>query len=78
KKGIVLDHNPNNISTKGSCIFLHLWFGPDVPTAGCTSMAEPQMDKLLAWLDPQKSPRYLALPKAEYEKKQQDWGLPTL
>ncbi|WP_133468215.1 L,D-transpeptidase family protein [Paraglaciecola marina] len=78
KKGIVLDHNPNNISTKGSCIFLHLWFGPDVPTAGCTSMEEPQMDKLLAWLDPQKNPRYLALPKAEYEKKQQNWGLPAL
>ncbi|MFT2089371.1 L,D-transpeptidase family protein [Paraglaciecola sp. 2405UD69-4] len=78
KKGIVLDHNPENINTKGSCIFLHLWFGPDVPTAGCTSMEEPQMDKLLAWLDPTQNPRYLALPKDEYQKKQQDWGLPSL
>ncbi|MFT6897213.1 MAG: L,D-peptidoglycan transpeptidase YkuD (ErfK/YbiS/YcfS/YnhG family) [Paraglaciecola sp.] len=78
KKGIVLDHNPANVSGQGSCIFLHLWFGPDVPTAGCTSMAEPKMDKLLAWLDPKKNPRYLALPRKEYEAKQKDWGLPTL
>ncbi|KXI30048.1 L,D-transpeptidase family protein [Paraglaciecola hydrolytica] len=78
KKGIVLDHNVANISGQGSCIFLHLWFGPGVATAGCTSMAEPDMDKLLAWLDPKKSPRYVALPKAEYLKKQQAWGLPDL
>ena len=78
KKGIVLDHNPDNISEKGSCIFLHLWFGPEVPTAGCTSMQEPKMDELLAWLNPTKNPRYLALPKAEYQKKQKEWGLPAL
>ena len=78
KKGIVIDHNPDNISKKGSCIFLHLWFGPDVPTAGCTSMQEPKMDELLAWLNPNQNPRYLALPKDEYQKKQQDWGLPAL
>lgn len=78
KKGIVLDHNPDNISEKGSCIFLHLWFGPDVPTAGCTSMQEPKMDELLAWLNPAKNPRYLALPKDEYKKKQKEWGLPAL
>ena len=78
KKGIVLNHNPENISGAGSCIFLHLWFGPDVATAGCTSMQEPEMDKLLAWLDPDKHPRYIALPKAEYAKKQKAWGLPAL
>jgi L,D-peptidoglycan transpeptidase YkuD (ErfK/YbiS/YcfS/YnhG family) len=78
KKGIVLDHNVANISGQGSCIFLHLWFGPDVPTAGCTSMAEPNMDRLLAWLDPKKSPRYVALPREEYRAKQQAWGLPVL
>lgn len=78
KKGIVVDHNMANKSGQGSCIFLHLWFGPGVPTAGCTAMAEPNMDKLLAWLDPQKNPRYVALPKAEYMAKQQAWGLPAL
>ena len=78
KKGIVLDHNVANISGQGSCIFLHLWFGPGVATAGCTAMAEPDMDRLLAWLDPKKSPRYVALPKAVYRQKQAAWGLPKL
>jgi hypothetical protein len=36
------------------------------------------MDALLAWLNPAKNPRYLALPKDEYKKKQQQWGLPAL
>ncbi|MGO4892145.1 L,D-transpeptidase family protein [Flavobacterium sp. W21_SRS_FM6] len=78
KKGIVLDHNVANISGQGSCIFLHMWFGPGVATAGCTAMSEPDMDRLLAWLDPTKSPRYVALPKAEYLAKQQAWGLPII
>jgi L,D-peptidoglycan transpeptidase YkuD (ErfK/YbiS/YcfS/YnhG family) len=78
KKGIMLDHNVANISAQGSCIFLHLWFGPGVPTAGCTAMAEPNMDRLLAWLDPKKSPRYVALPRAQYLAKQQTWGLPVI
>lgn len=78
KKGLVVDHNSNNKSGQGSCIFLHIWFGPGVPTAGCTAMAEPNMDKLLAWLDPQKNPRYVALPRAEYTAKQKAWGLPAL
>jgi L,D-peptidoglycan transpeptidase YkuD (ErfK/YbiS/YcfS/YnhG family) len=78
KKGIVLDHNVANISGQGSCIFLHMWFGPGVPTAGCTAMAEPNMDRLLAWLDPKKNPRYVALPRNEYLAKQSEWGLPVI
>ena len=78
RKGIVVDHNVANISGQGSCIFMHLWFGEGVPTAGCTAMAEPNMDALLAWLKPALNPRYVALPKAEYAKKQQAWGLPKL
>ncbi len=78
KKGIIVDHNMANISGQGSCIFLHIWFGPGVATAGCTAMAEPNMDRLLAWLDPRKHPRYVALPREEYLAKQQTWGLPAI
>ncbi|NCP65160.1 MAG: hypothetical protein GW763_12325 [Paraglaciecola sp.] len=78
KKGIVLAHNPANQSGQGSCIFMHLWFGEGVATAGCTAMAEPNMDALLAWLDPSKHPRYVALPRTEYQEKQHAWGLPQL
>lgn len=78
KKGLVVDHNVANISGQGSCIFMHLWFDKGVPTAGCTAMAEDNMDALLKWLDPALHPRYVALPKAEYLAKQQAWGLPVL
>lgn len=78
KKGIMIDHNVANISGQGSCIFLHMWFGPGVATAGCTAMTETDMDRLLAWLDPKKNPRYVALPRNEYLAKQKAWGLPDI
>lgn len=78
KKGLVINHNPDNISGAGSCIFVHLWRGPESPTAGCTSMQENQIDSLLSWLDQSQQPRYVALPRNEYLAKQKSWGLPKV
>jgi len=78
KKGIVVAHNPNNIDGAGSCIFMHLWRASDKPTAGCTAMAEPDMDALLAWLDKDKQPLMVILPRMEYVLKHSKWQLPNL
>lgn len=78
KKGFVINHNPNNISGSGSCIFAHLWRASDKSTAGCTAMPEKEIDKTLNWLDKEKQPLYIALPKAEYLQKQALWQLPEL
>lgn len=78
KKGFVINHNPNNISGSGSCIFAHLWRASDKPTAGCTAMPEKQIDKVLNWLDKEKQPIYIALPKSEYLDKKALWQLPEL
>jgi L,D-peptidoglycan transpeptidase YkuD (ErfK/YbiS/YcfS/YnhG family) len=78
KKGLVIQHNPDNISGAGSCIFVHLWRGPENSTPGCTSMQENKMDALLTWLDQKQQPRYVALPRHEYQSKQQVWGLPKI
>ncbi len=78
KKGLVVDHNLANQSGQGSCIFMHIWFGPGIATAGCTAMAEPNMDALLAWLTPHNRPIYVALPREEYLAKQAAWGLPAI
>jgi L,D-peptidoglycan transpeptidase YkuD (ErfK/YbiS/YcfS/YnhG family) len=78
KKGLVIQHNPDNISGAGSCIFMHLWRGPESSTAGCTSMHESEMDALLSWIDQKQQPRYVALPRHEYLAKQKVWGLPKL
>ncbi len=55
--GAFVAHNPMHQAGAGSCIFLHLWSGPDKPTAGCTAMTEEDLQRVLRWLDPTKEPR---------------------
>lgn len=78
KKGVVIEHNVQNISAAGSCIFMHIWHGPSLATAGCTAMSESNITELLAWLDGTKNPLYVALPKAEYLTKKSAWALPDI
>ena len=56
KLGAVIAHNPRNTPGLGSCIFMHIWQGENVPTAGCTAMSEANLRKVLAWLDPHANP----------------------
>ncbi|OYW74912.1 MAG: hypothetical protein B7Z37_15775 [Verrucomicrobia bacterium 12-59-8] len=60
----------------GSAIFFHVRRGPDKPSAGCTTMAEGDLTRLLRWLDPSASPHYVLLPKADYAALRAAWGLP--
>jgi L,D-peptidoglycan transpeptidase YkuD (ErfK/YbiS/YcfS/YnhG family) len=78
KLGFVIEHNPRNESRAGSCIFAHLWKSADAATAGCTAMAEPAMQEVLAWLQPDADPVFVLLPQQQYERLQIAWGLPEL
>ncbi len=79
KYTIFVAHNmPSPTPGAGSCIFLHLWSGPQGSTAGCTAMAEADIVKLLAWLDPAKAPLLAQLTRAEYARVRSAWNLPTL
>lgn len=78
KKGIFVAHNPDNEPGAGSCIFVHLWKAAGSPTAGCTAMAEAQMDAVLEWLQAGKQPVYVALPAAHYHALRARWALPKL
>jgi L,D-peptidoglycan transpeptidase YkuD (ErfK/YbiS/YcfS/YnhG family) len=60
----------------GSAIFFHVRRGPDKPSAGCTTMAESDLVHLLRWIDPNASPHYVLLPKADYAALRTTWGLP--
>ena len=62
----------------GSCIFLHIWRGPGIPTVGCTAMPQEQIESLLAWLDPARKPLLVQLPVPEYRKLRKRWKLPDL
>ncbi|GAB3036424.1 L,D-transpeptidase family protein [Bowmanella dokdonensis] len=78
KQGVVVAHNPANVSGAGSCIFLHHWRGPDKPTAGCTAMPEDIMTQLLNWLVSEEAPAMVILPQDEYKRLQDHWRLPAL
>ena len=78
QQGFVIAHNPRNVPGKGSCIFAHLWRRPGEATAGCTAMTAAHMQALLRWLEPDRQPRFVLLPRAQYERLQAAWKLPAL
>jgi L,D-peptidoglycan transpeptidase YkuD (ErfK/YbiS/YcfS/YnhG family) len=76
--GVFIDHNSSQVRAAGSCIFMHIWKSPTTATAGCTAMTSDQLQGLVKWLDPNKHPLYLLLPKQQYLELQQSWQLPEL
>ncbi len=60
----------------GSAIFFHVRRGPTTPSAGCTTMAEGDLVRMLRWLDAGASPHYVLLPKTDYAALRGPWGLP--
>ena len=62
----------------GSCLFLHVWAAPGVPTAGCTALARENMLAMAGWLDGALSPVLVQLPRAIYAVVRQGWGLPAI
>jgi L,D-peptidoglycan transpeptidase YkuD (ErfK/YbiS/YcfS/YnhG family) len=77
--GVVVEQNVDPVQPgAGSCVFLHIWGGPGQGTVGCTATAQQQLEGLLGWLDPYKSPVLVQLPAARYASLQKAWGLPAL
>jgi L,D-peptidoglycan transpeptidase YkuD (ErfK/YbiS/YcfS/YnhG family) len=75
---VEIRHNADPpVANGGSAIFFHIRRGPDRKTAGCTTMAEDNLVKLVRWLRADKHPNYALLPKSEYEAKWKAWGLPS-
>lgn len=61
----------------GSSIFFHIWRnGGNLPTAGCTAMAEEALRAIIARLNPHAHPVYIMLPQHEYARKRKAWRLP--
>ncbi|GFO59534.1 hypothetical protein GMST_18590 [Geomonas silvestris] len=58
---LVVDYNDDPVLRgMGSAIFFHLERAPGAPSAGCISLAEAPLLRLLGWLDPKRHP-HLAL-----------------
>ena len=76
--GVLVDHNPAPEPGAGSCIFMHIWRGPSQPTVGCTAMPQADMEALIAWLDPARTPVLVQLPIDEYKNLREGWGWPKI
>lgn len=62
--GVVVEHNKDGISKRGSCIFLHVEKSKDAGTAGCTAMRLDDLKKIVSWLDASKNPILIQIPKS--------------
>jgi L,D-peptidoglycan transpeptidase YkuD (ErfK/YbiS/YcfS/YnhG family) len=75
---IEIRHNSDPpVPGAGSAIFFHIRRGVNRPTTGCTTMAEPDLVRIVTWLRVPRHPCYALLPAAEYDKKWQAWNLPA-
>jgi len=63
---------------EGSAIFFHIRRGESRPTAGCTTMAEDQLVRVIKWLRAERKPCYALLPVVAYREKWQAWNLPPI
>jgi len=79
KWGLEVDHNAEPVTAgSGSCIFMHIWLGPEQGTSGCTAMTEEHLESVIARLDPARSPLLVQLPRAEYKRLRRHWKLPGM
>lgn len=63
KRGVTVAHNTEQTPQAGSCIFLHVQKGENMPTSGCTSMEEKELDEIIGWLDARKRPLLVQVPR---------------
>jgi L,D-peptidoglycan transpeptidase YkuD (ErfK/YbiS/YcfS/YnhG family) len=74
---VEIRHNSDPpVAGAGSAIFFHIRRGVNRATTGCTTMAEPDLVKMIAWMHASRHPCYVLLPADEYEKKWRAWDLP--
>ncbi|MDQ6689671.1 MAG: hypothetical protein M3Z18_04100 [Gemmatimonadota bacterium] len=79
KIGVIVGYNAAPpVKGRGSCIFLHIWAGPDSHTAGCTAFDEAKLHDVKMWLDRTKRPLLVQLTANDYENLRAGWKLPAV
>jgi len=75
---VEIRHNADPVEPgAGSATFFHIRRGETRRTTACTTMAEPALQEMVVWLRAAAKPHYVLLPRAEYERRWQAWGLPA-
>ncbi len=77
--GAVIDYNQKPAkSNAGSCIYMHIWKGADIGTAGCTAMAKHNLIEVMNWLNKSKNPMIVQMPQEKYQELQKSLELPKI
>ncbi len=77
--GVVVEQNTSPVTVgAGSCIFLHVWRGAHIGTAGCTAMPLEAASGLVSWLAPHANARLVQLPRSVYDQVREKLGLPQV
>ena len=66
--GLVVMHNKNALKMRGSCIFIHIQKEKNAATAGCTSMKHQDIKKILNWIDKDKNPLLIQVPRRSLQE----------
>ena len=75
---VEIRHNSDPpVPGNGSAIFFHIRRGVNRATAGCTTMAETDLVRLITWLRVRRNPCFALLPNDVYRKKWREWNLPA-
>jgi D-alanyl-D-alanine dipeptidase len=74
--GMHVAYNAPPRAGRGSCIFLHIWKGPNSVTAGCTAMELAALRELMGWVDPARRPMLVQLPASVLAQMREPWALP--
>ena len=79
KIGVIVGYNSAPpVKGRGSCIFLHIWAGPESHTAGCTAFDEAALRDIVLWLDPKRRPLLVQLTASDYSALRASGSLPAI
>jgi L,D-peptidoglycan transpeptidase YkuD (ErfK/YbiS/YcfS/YnhG family) len=74
---VEIRHNADPVEPgAGSATFFHIRRGETRRTTACTTMAEPALQEMVVWLRAAAKPHYVLLPRDEYVRRWEEWGLP--
>jgi hypothetical protein len=75
---VVIEANYDSpVGDDGNSIFFHVRRGEHYRTAGCTTMAQANLVRLIKWLQPGSKAMMVELTQANYQRLWKDWDLPT-
>ena len=74
---VVIEHNYDApVGDAGNSIFFHVRRAEHYRTAGCTTMAQDNLVRLIKWLQPGSNAMMVELTRADYQRLAGAWGLP--